>query len=82
MFKRFKRLDFSKKILIFVEVLIIMAFVLTAIAVIKGNEGALTAFITGAFSLASIAYGFYYWKAKNENIKKHGNNVKEENNDN
>lgn len=82
MFKRYKRLDFSKKLLVFIEMLLVLLFILTCIAVIKGNEGALTAFITGTFSLAAIAFGFYYWKAKNENIKKNGNHVKGDNDDN
>ena len=35
-----------------------------------GNSDPLTALITASFGLASMSFGFYFWKAKNENIKK------------
>lgn len=71
MLKNLKNLEWSKKLLLFTEVLIIAVFVLTTIATFKGLVDALVALITGVFSLASIAFGFYYWKAKNENIRKY-----------
>lgn len=32
----------------------------------------------GLFKLLSVSVGFYYWKAKNENIRKHNKKIKEE----
>lgn len=68
-------MEFSKKLLVFIECLIIALFILTAIATFKGYVDALVALITGVFSLASIAFGFYYWKAKNENIRKYAKGI-------
>ena len=75
MLKNLKNLEWSKKLLLFTEVLIVAVFVLTTIATFKGLVDALVALITGVFSLASIAFGFYYWKAKNENIRKYAKSV-------
>ena len=75
MFNRLKNAEWSKKLLVFVEVLILLTFCLVAAAVIAGDASPLTAFITGVFSLASIAFGFYYWKARSENIRKYAKNV-------
>lgn len=71
MLKNLKNLEWSKKLLLFTEALIIAVFVLTTVATFKGLVDALVALITGVFSLASISFGFYYWKAKNENIRKY-----------
>ena len=75
MFKRLKNAEWSKKLLVFVEILILLTFCVVVAAVIMGDATALTAFITGVFSLASIAFGFYYWKARSENIRKYAKNV-------
>lgn len=75
MLKNLKNAEWSKKLLIFIELLIIATFILVCIAVFKGDASALVALITGVFSLASLAFGFYYWKAKNENIKKYAKNL-------
>lgn len=74
MLNRLKNAEFSKKLLVFVEFLIILCFVLVTVATFKGLIDALVAMITGVFSLASVAFGFYFWKAKNENIRKHEKN--------
>lgn len=68
---KFFKVDASKRILRYIIVLICYVSALTAIALFKGFEQALIALITGVFSLASIAVGFYYWKAKNENLNKY-----------
>ena len=75
MLKNLKNAEFSKKLLVFVEVLIVALFILVTIATFKGLVDALVAMITGVFSLATIAFGFYFWKAKNENIRKYAKNV-------
>lgn len=78
MLKNLKNAEWSKKLLIFIELLIIATFILVCIAVFKGDASALVALITGVFSLASLAFGFYYWKAKNENIRKYAKTLNKE----
>lgn len=75
MFENLKKAEWSKKLLVFIELLIIATFVLVMIATIQGDASALVALITGVFSLASLAFGFYYWKAKNENIRKYAKDI-------
>ena len=78
MLNRLKNAEFSKKLLVFVEFLILACFVLVTIATFKGLIDALVAMITGVFSLASVAFGFYFWKAKNENIRKYAKTISNE----
>lgn len=78
MLQKLKNAEWSKKLLVFIEILILLTFCLVVAAVLMGHAEPLTAFITGVFSLASLAFGFYYWKAKNENIKKYARNLSEE----
>lgn len=75
MLRNLKNAEFSKKLLVFIEFLIIALFVLVTIATFKGLVDALVAMVTGVFSLASFAFGFYFWKAKNENIRKYAKNL-------
>ena len=71
MLKNLKNAEYSKKLLVFIEVLIIAVFVLVCVSVFMGDSSPLAALITGTFTLASLSFGFYYWKAKNENIRKY-----------
>lgn len=71
MLKNLKNVEWSKRLLIFIECLIIAVFVLVCVSVFMGDSSPLVALITGVFSLASLSFGFYYWKAKNENIRKY-----------
>lgn len=73
-----KHWEWSKKLLVFIECLIVAVFILTAVTVLKGDSSALVALITGVFTLASLAFGFYYWKAKNENIRKYAKQLSRE----
>ena len=74
--------EFSKRLLIFIELFIFMTFILVCIAVFKGMAEGLVAWISGLFGLATIAFGFYYWKAKNENLNKYSKTMdKEETNE-
>lgn len=75
MFENLKKAEWSKKLLVFIELLIVATFILVMIATIQGDASALVALITGVFSLASLAFGFYYWKAKNENIRKYAKEI-------
>lgn len=78
MLKNLKNTEFSKRLLYFVEFIIIFICALTAVSVFMGMYEPLTTLITGVFALASIAYGFYYWKAKNENIRKYAKGIDKE----
>lgn len=75
MLKNLKNAEYSKKLLVFIEVLIIAVFVLVCISVFMGDSSPLVALITGTFTLASLSFGFYYWKAKNENIRKYAKSL-------
>lgn len=75
MLKNLKNAEYSKKLLVFVELLIIAVFVLVCVSVFMGDSSPLVALITGTFTLASLAFGFYYWKAKNENIRKYAKSL-------
>jgi len=70
MIRIWKNLEFSKKLLIFTEFIVAFVAILSAVAVIMGNVEPLTALITASFGLASMSFGFYFWKAKCENMKK------------
>lgn len=78
MLKNLKNAEFSKKLIVFVEILIVALFILVTIATFKGLVDALVAMITGVFSLGAIAFGFYFWKAKNENIRKYAKTISKE----
>lgn len=78
MINKLKNAEFSKKLLVFVEVLVLLCFCLTAASVLMGDSDPLTALITGVFSLASLAFGFYFWKARSENIRKYAKTVTHE----
>lgn len=78
MLKRLKNAEFSKKLLVFIEVLVLLTFCLVAASVFMGDSSPLSALITGVFSLASLAFGFYFWKAKNENIRKYARHITED----
>lgn len=78
MIKRLKNAEFSKKLLVFIEVLVLLCFCLVAASVIMGDSTPLAALITGVFSLASLAFGFYFWKARSENIRKYAKTLNDE----
>ena len=75
MLKNLKNAEWSKKLLVFIQALIVAVFLLVCISVFMGDSSPLTALITGVFTLASLSFGFYYWKAKNENIRKYAKSL-------
>ena len=75
MLENLKKAEFSKKLLYFVTDMIVLTFVAVVISIFLGMSEPLVVFITGLFSLATIAFGFYYWKAKNENIRKYAEKI-------
>lgn len=78
MFKIFKNVETSKRILRYLMILICYVSVLTLIALLLGYHEALIALITGVFSLSTIAVGFYYWKARTENLTKFAKSLDKE----
>ncbi len=70
--KEVNKVETSKKLLLFA---IIFCTAITAAAVVAifylRDATALAYLIPAAFGLLSTAYGFYFWKAKNENLQKY-----------
>lgn len=63
----------SKILLNRADILAIATAIFTFIAVFKtGDTSPLMYLIPGVFGLASVAHGFYFWKAKAENLRKFG----------
>ena len=76
---RKRRIETSKALLIFTDILAVAVIIITVVAVFYTQDAtALEFLIPAVFGLTATSHGFYYWKAKNENIAKHGNNVKED----
>ena len=78
MLRNLKNMEFSKKLLYFIMMIILFLCALTAVSVLMGMYEPLSSLIVGVFTLASIAFGFYYWKAKNENIRKYAKGIDKE----
>lgn len=77
-YRRKRTIETSKKLLRFSVAMVIFITIVTVIAVfVLQDPGPLEFLIGGIFGLASTAFGFYYWKAKNENIAKYGDNIDE-----
>lgn len=71
--KDIRKWEYSKKLLYVTWLLIwfLLPICVTA-SIIVQDISPLREYVIGAFSLASISHGFYYWKAKNENLHKYG----------
>lgn len=75
--RRPSKMEMSKKLLIFSDIVVGIVIMGTFIAVFKfGDLSPLIYLIPGVFALASVAHGFYFWKAKCENLKKFGQEEK------
>ena len=71
--EKMKKWEYSKKLLCLVWLLIVVLLpICTALSVLCNDISPMREYVIGAFSLASISHGFYYWKAKNENLHKYG----------
>ena len=68
--KRILRNDTSKLILTLLSIYIGMLTPFVLVIAFFGYYEPLTRLIEGTFALTSIAVGFYYWKAKCENMHK------------
>jgi len=68
------RTEFSKKLLYANFSVVYMVIIFTMVIVWRtGDTSPLSYLIPSTFTLASVANGYYYWKAKAENIVKYGN---------
>lgn len=68
-----QKVETSKKLLIFTVAMVIIITIVTVIAVfVIQDVTPLEFLIGGIFGLATTAFGFYYWKAKAENLAKFG----------
>lgn len=69
--KRKDKTEFSKKILIVVSIATLLIVVASFILMWETRDlSPLSYIITGIFAELASATGFYYWKAKNENMLK------------
>ena len=69
---KFKNLEMSKRLLVFALLVVVALFPVVVVATfVLKSPTMLEQYTIGAFGLASVAYGFYYWKAKNENLHKY-----------
>lgn len=76
-----KKVETSKKLLRFAVAMVIFITIVTVVSVfVLSDATPLEYLITGIFGLASTAFGFYFWKAKNENISKYGNHLEDDDN--
>lgn len=72
-------METSKIILMATLIMAMLVVIIAGISVIVNNDSVVLEFlITGVFGLTSTSLGFYFWKAKNENIAKYGNNVEDD----
>lgn len=68
-----RKMEMSKVLLIVSDAFAGLTVVLTFVAVFLTKDLSPLAFlIPGVFGLSTVAHGFYYWKAKAENMKKFG----------
>lgn len=72
MLKKLLKYEMSKRILYVIAILVIVLLPLVVIvSLATGDSSSLREYVIGVFALASVATGFYYWKAKNENLHKY-----------
>ena len=75
--KRKKKVETSKLLLIVSDVMAAVVLVSAIVAVfILRDPTPLEYLIPAVFALASASHGFYYWKAKAENLNKWGQGSK------
>jgi hypothetical protein len=80
--KRKKKIETSKLILIFTDSLLTISVIATIIlAFLVKDISVLEYLVGGVFSLSGLSHGFYFWKAKAENLHKFGLDDKIDSND-
>lgn len=71
-----KTMETSKKLLLFADTLLVVVCIAGIVIAYVCRDTSPFAYIIPAVSgLAVTSHGFYYWKAKNENMQKYGNNI-------
>lgn len=72
-----RKTEMSKILLIVSDVITSVTVILTFVAVFWMKDISPLAFlIPGVFGLSGVAHGFYFWKAKAENLHKFGQDDK------
>ena len=72
MFNKLKNYEMSKRILYVIGALVLVLLpVVVIVSLVTKDTASLTQYVIGVFALGSVAVGFYYWKAKNENLHKY-----------
>lgn len=72
-----RKTEMSKILLIVSDVITSVTVILTFVAVFWMKDISPLAFlIPGVFGLSGVAHGFYFWKAKAENLHKFGQDNK------
>lgn len=73
-----KTMETSKKLLLFADTLLVVICTAAIVIAYVCRDTSPFAYIIPAVSgLAATSHGFYYWKAKNENMQKYGKNVED-----
>ena len=68
-----RKTETSKVLLIVSDILVGIITIVSILSVfLLRDTGPLQVLIPSAFSLAGVSHGFYYWKAKAENLHKFG----------
>lgn len=72
MIKKIKKKMETSKILLFVNYAIVLSVIIFTytICILTGDVSALSSLIPCVFTELGVSTGFYYWKAKNENMVK------------
>lgn len=80
---RHKKIETSKQTLYITDALVVVITISTIVlSFITRDTSTLDSLITGIFGLASLSHGFYFWKAKAENLHKFGLDSEIRNDDN
>ena len=67
-----KTMETSKKLLLFADTLLVVVCIAAIVIAYVCRDTSPFAYIIPAVSgLAATSHGFYYWKAKNENLHKY-----------
>ena len=76
--KKRTKMSISTSKVILVIILLYIALLTPPVLYIalKGNTSPLECMIQGTFALSTISVGFYYWKAKAENLHKYNQDEK------
>ena len=77
-----KKIETSKKIVLFNDILMVFCIGICFVCKFCGLEIAdMTEIIVAVVGLSAVGHGFYFWKAKAENLHKYGQDDKIEMND-